>query len=332
MTDCIRIAIIGTGLIVKNKHWPALRRLPLEFCVAAVVNRTREKAEALADAVEQAGCARPAVYTDYRAMLAAARPDAVSLALPPALNPEVTAAALAAGCHVIAEKPIAISLAEGERMAAAAERAGRTLLIAENFRYVNSYRRAAELVAGGVIGRAQMMHWALYLYARPDSPYYHTPWRRQPVHPGGYLSDGGVHHAAALRLILGEVATVHAEVALLRPDLAPADTLHATLRFANGAVGSYAVTYALPGPSTPLHVAGAEGTLLVTRDKVELWQAGEIVESWDEPSPEDGLVAMYEDFSQAIRTGRPPCATAAEALADLRLIVTMLRSAEMSSG
>ena len=82
---------------------------------------------------------RPAVYADYRELLAKEKLDAVSLALPTVLNPEVTEAAMAAGCHVIAEKPIAASLADGERMAACARREGRMLMTAENYRYMASY-------------------------------------------------------------------------------------------------------------------------------------------------------------------------------------------------
>ncbi len=328
MPDPIQLAIIGTGLIVNSKHWPALKRLPKEFRVVAVVNRTREKAEALADAIRRETRTRPVVYTDYREMLAAERPDAVTLALPTSLNPEVTEAALAAGCHVIAEKPIAASLADGARMIAWSTQYDRVLMIAENQRYVNGFRRAAQWVAEGVIGRPQVARWSLYAYLGPDNPYYQTAWRHRPAHPGGYLSDGGVHQAAVFRMILGEVETVSAQIVSLRPDLPPADTMSASLCFANGALGTYAVTYATPGPATPLQIAGDKGVLLAVKDKVELWQAGKVAKTWEEPSPEDGLVAMYEDFSQAIRTGRPPRATAAEALADLRLIVAMLRSGE----
>ena len=328
MTDPIRIAIIGTGLIVTAKHWPALKALRGDFRVVALVNHTPAKAEVLAETIRKETRARPAVYTDYREMLAKEQLDAVSLALPTVLNPEVTEAALAAGCHVIAEKPIAASLADGERMAASAAGHGRTLMIAENYRYVASYRRAAQLIADGAIGEAQVARWSLYAGIGPDNPYYHTAWRQQPAHPGGYLSDGGVHHMAVLRQLLGEAEAVSAQVAALRPDLPPADSLSAAIRFANGALGAYAVTYALSGPETALQITGPQGALLIWRDKVELWQQGRVVRKWDEPSPADGLVAMYQDFAQAVRTHQPPRSTPAEGLADLRLIVAMLRSSE----
>jgi predicted dehydrogenase len=271
---------------------------------------------------------RPAVYTDYREMLARERPDAVSLALPPALNPEAAAAALAAGCHTLAEKPIADSLAAARPMLSLADRYGRTLMIAENYRYVAVYRRGAALIAAGVIGQPVTLRWSLYHLASAERSYYHTAWRQNPTHPGGYVSDGGVHQAAVMRDLLGEVDAVTAYVTQARPDLPPADTVSASLRFANGALGSYAITYAVPGPETPLQVAGTEGALLIWRDRWELWRRGRQVDDGAEPSPVDGLVAMYEDLARAIRTGQPPRSTAAEGYADLRVIVALLKAGE----
>ncbi len=66
-------------------------------------------------------------------MLVKESPDAVSRALPTLLNPEVTEAAMTAGCHVITEKPIAASLADGERLASGAERHGRMLMTTDSF-------------------------------------------------------------------------------------------------------------------------------------------------------------------------------------------------------
>lgn len=328
MTEPIRLAIIGTGLIVSSQHWPAIHALGAEFEVVALANRTPGKAETLADAIAAATAARPVVYADYRALLAREQPDAVSLALPTYLNPEVAEAALAAGCHVIAEKPIAASLADAAPMLGWSAAYGRQLMIAENYRYMAHFNRAAEQIAAGAIGEPRLARWNVHAYLGPDNPYYHTPWRQQPAHPGGYISDGGVHLAAALRMLLGEVTAVTAQAAALRPDLPPLDSISASLRFANGALGTYAVTYAFPGPEQPLAVTGTTGTLLVGRDRVELWRAGEIVQPWVEPSPHGGMVSMYADLARSVRTGQPPRSTAAEGYEDLRLIVAMLRAAE----
>jgi predicted dehydrogenase len=328
MTDPLRLGIIGTGLIVQAKHWPALAALQDVFRVAALANRTPARASTLADAVASTSGVRPAVYSDYREMLDREHLDAVSLALPPALNPEVVEVSLAWGCHALAEKPIAATLADAAPMSAWPGRYGRVLMIAENYRYLPSHQRAARLISQGAIGTPLTARWSYYQYLGPENPYYKTAWRQHPVHLGGYLSDAGVHHAAVLRMLLGEVETVSGQVTRMRADLPPADTLSATLHFKSGALGTYAVTYALPGPRTPLEVAGSEGVLLISRYQVDLWQGDKPVQSWDEPSPDDGCVAMYQDFAHSIHTGAPSLSPPQEATEDLRLIAAIMRSSE----
>lgn len=328
MAETIPIAVIGTGLIVSGRHWPALSELSDDFRVIALVNRTPAKAEVLASTVEAATGHRPTVYAGYAEMLAREKPAAVSLALPPALNPEVTEAGLSAGCHVIAEKPIAANLSDATRMLPWSAQYGRVLMIAENVRYFATQRRAAQLIADSAIGEPRAASWFLYPHVGPESPYYHTDWRLQPEHPGGYISDGGVHHMAAFRMLVGEVEAVTAQVASLRSDLRPIDTITAALHFASGAVATYGATYALRGPESALQVAGSEGVVLVWRTAVELWRGGKPLQRWDEPSQQDGMIPMYQDFARAIRSGRPPNSTAAEGWADLRLIVALLRAAQ----
>lgn len=324
----LRLGIIGTGIIVAKKHWPALATLRERFAVAALANRTVARAEALAEIIAVTGHARPAVYADYREMLAREALDAVLLALPPTLNPTAAEASLAAGCHVIAEKPLATTLTDGERMCGWSRHYGRTLMIAENYRYMAGYRRADRLVTGGAIGRRQTVSWNVYANIPEDSPYLGTAWRQTPVLPGGFLIDGGVHHAAVFRMLGGEVDEVVAFTHGWRADLPPLDTLSAAMQFANGATGTYTVSYATPGPFAGIEVGGVEGMLKAWRDRVELWRSDGAREQWQDANPVDGLVAMYEDFADAVTTGSEPLSTPEEALADLRLSLAWLRAAE----
>jgi len=323
----MRIGIIGTGVIVSLMHWPVLALLPEDFRVVSLCNQTRAKAERLADVIQKDTGVRPSIYEGYQRMLACGEIDAVLLALPTSLNPEVAEAALSCGCHVIAEKPIAANLTAAKRMLPWPKRYGCVLMIAENYRYIPAYRRAAGLIGEGIIGEPKTARWSLHAYIGPGSPFY-TPWRLRPEHLGGYLSDGGVHEAAVFRMLLGEVESVSGVVCSIRPDLPPADTVSAILRFANGALGTYAKTYALPGPNSPLEVAGKDGVLLVWQDRVELWREGAKAQEWDEPLQYNGAVEMYKDFAQAVRGGIPSRSTPAEALADLQLIAAILRASE----
>lgn len=320
--------MIGAGVFANKKHWPALSTLGARLAVAAVTSRTAGKAEALADLIAAAGHSRPVVYTDHRRMLAEAALDAVSLVAPPTLNPEAIEAALQAGCHVIAEKPLAATLADGARICGWPARDGRVLMIAENYRYMAGYRRAARLIADGAIGRPQTAHWLVYAQIPEDSPYLRTEWRQAAALPGGFLVDGGVHHAAVFRMLAGEVEEVAAFAHGWRADLPPLDTLSATMRFASGVTGAYTVSYATPGPFTGIEVGGSDGMVKAWRDRVELWRRDGPPVEWQDPNPVDGLVAMYEDFADAVTTGRRPLSTPEEALADLRLALAWLQAAE----
>jgi predicted dehydrogenase len=328
MAEPMRLGMIGTGIIVNSSHWPAVQTLPGDFEVAALCNRTVAKAEALATVIEGAVKHRPVVYSDYHEMLQREHLDAVLLALPTLMNPEVTQAALAAGCHVLVEKPIAASVEDGERMLAWPAQYGRLLMIGENCRYLNSYQHAARLVADGAIGAPVTASCLLFPYTAPDNPLALTAWRQNPAHPGGFISDGGVHHVAILRTVLGDVADVQAEAASYRADIKPLDTLAAVLRFTSGVMGDYHVSYAVRGPQSPLYVVGTKGMIAATNDWAELRPVEGTVECWDEPSQLDGFVSMWADFAHAIRTGQPPLSTPEKALGDLRTVVAMLQSAQ----
>ncbi len=125
-------------------------------------------------------------------------------------------------------------------------------MVGENWRYEEAFLRAAEIVHSGEIGEPVACHWAVTTPIMPQNKYFQSAWRRDGSFPGGFLVDGGVHHVAAMRLILGEIAEVTAQATLHDTGLPPADTLTAALRFENGALGSYTVTYAATAPWPPL--------------------------------------------------------------------------------
>ncbi|MEZ4640422.1 MAG: Gfo/Idh/MocA family oxidoreductase [Caldilineaceae bacterium] len=143
------------------------------------------------------------------------------------------------------------------------------------------------------------------------------------------MLDGGVHHVAGLRAVLGEIESVSAVMASQRPDLPPADTMSTSLRFVNGAVGSYSVTYAARSglASSALHVVGSEGSLRVTADAVTLWREG------DEPSVRsfETLRSVERElaaFAHAIQHGSPHRNSPQQALQDLAVLEAMIAAAE----
>ena len=316
--DPIRLAIIGAGIFARDAHLPSLRNLRDRFTIVAVYSRTHANAAAFAAEIG----AEVEIYTDLDALLAAPTIDAVDVVLPIPVMAPVVEKALRSGKHLFSEKPLAADLATSRTLMAAQQ--GQVWMVAENWRYESAYVKAAELVKSGAIGQPVTCHMALYLPMPANSKYFHTLWRRTGEFSGGALLDGGVHHIAALRLVVGEITAVTAMTAHASTTFASADTLSATLDFANGAVGSYLVTYATGAPWPGyLHVVGDKGALRVQRGEIELTQGTqtEVLKCEKFDGVEKELVA----FAAAILEGQPHTNTPEEGLQDVAVLEAMLQ-------
>lgn len=320
----IRLALIGAGIFARDVHLPALLKRQDQFEITAIYSRTESSAASLARQVPHP----VEIYTDSAALLARDDVEAVDILLPIDVMPDFIRLALQAGKHVISEKPIAPDLATGRQLVASyAEQAGQVWLVGENWRYEDAFRQAAEIVHAGQIGRPLLCHWALHIPITPENKYYHTTWRRSGVVPGGFLLDVGVHHVAALRMLLGEIAEVSAVTREISADLPPVDTLAATFRFESGLIGTYLITFATQAPWPPaLHVTGDNGSLRVYRRELQLTRDGS---TRNIPvTAHQGVAAELAAFAAAIRRQQPHRNSPQEALQDLAVIEALVRSAE----
>jgi predicted dehydrogenase len=324
MAEPIRLALAGAGVFARDAHVPAINALGDRFEIAAVYSRTRATAEALFPLI----AGTPEVYIDLDAMLARPDIEAVDVILPIEALPEGIEKSLAAGKHVISEKPISADVATGRRLIEFARGYPQQVwMVAENYRYEPTFARASELVSSGAIGNIVMVHWGMHIALTPDNKYYQTAWRRSSTFPGGFLLDGGVHHVAVLRQIIGEVVSVSAEVRQMRSDLPPADTLSAVMQFENGMIGSYTVSYAAGVPfPTYLTISGDQGALRTVRGVVELYRGSDVsTERFDDAR---NVNEEFAAFADAIRLGKPHRNLPLEALRDVAVIEAMLKSAE----
>jgi len=323
MPDKLRIALAGAGIFARDAHVPALLALQDRFEIVAIYSRTRETAEALVAEMP----IKPEITTNLDDLIKRDDIDAIDLLLPIELLAPAVDLSLASGKHVISEKPIAPDVATGERLLAIYKNhPDQVWMVAENFRYENAYRKAGEIVQSGDLGSLYSAHWAMYNCVVRRNKYYQTAWRRSGTFPGGFLMDGGVHHVAALRLVLGEIVGVNAMVKQMRDDLPPADTLSATLEFERGMVGVYNITYA--GGSAwinPMHVVGERGSLRVDHNLLEVTQDGApLPVSYSENSGVNDEIAAFAD---AIQHGTPHHNSPEQALQDVAVIEAMLESA-----
>lgn len=329
MTHPVRIALAGAGIFARNAHLPALLAQTDAFEIVAVWSRTEANASALAQSIGEQTGAVPTVETELDALLVRTDVEAVDIVLPIDVQPEVVRRALAAGKHVLSEKPIAPTVEEGrallEEYRTRFAPQGLHWMVGENLRYDNAYLAAREIVAAGTIGMPVTVSWTRHSPSTPASPYYHTAWRRAGTIAGGFVLDAGVHHAAMLRGVVGEVHAVQAFTRLVNQTIPPVDTLAASLYFENGAVGAYVASYApTPLVATPLLVVGEKGVLRVEIGAVEI--------AWDGRSerreyvPHAGVHNELAAFHKTIREGVAHANTPEEALRDVAVIEAMLAS------
>ncbi len=319
----VRIALIGAGAFVRKAHAPSLLELGDAVEIAAVHSRTRASAETVAESIPY----DVDIFTDIGMLLADESIEAVDIVLPIPMLPEVVLQALAAGKHVFSEKPIAQTVAEGQALIAACRPFGdRVWMVGENWRYEEAFQAAARALQAGRIGQPLFCDLSLQLPIKAD--YMGSTWRNSGELPGGYLLDGGVHHAAGLRVLLGEIESVCALTTAHREDLPPADTMSAALRFSSGVVGSYLITYAAGSSlgTDAVHIGGSEGSLRVSRGELVIERDGE-----SERQAFNVLISVREElaaFVAAVRDGTPHRNSPQEALQDLAVVEAMLESAQ----
>jgi len=137
-------------------------------------------------------------YRDWKELLADPKVDLVDICLPPDLHADVAVAAFRAGKHVLCEKPIALSIAEADRMVRAADKAGKLLLVGQVLPYFPEYAYAYKLIAGGKYGRMIGGHFKRVI-AEPS-------WLKDffnPAKVGGPVIDLSIHDAHFIRMACG---------------------------------------------------------------------------------------------------------------------------------
>ena len=200
-------------------------------------------------------------YTDAAAMLAATRPDFVDIATTVATHRPLVELALAHGALTICQKPFAGTWADGVAMVAAADRAGRPLLVHENFRWQKAFRLLRAEIDAGTIGAPTFCRLA---FRHGFDIYANQPYLAQV--PDLALTDIGLHLFDLARFLMGEVATASCLAQRLNPRVSGEDAFTALLGHADGGVSAvetsfYARTTPDPFPQTLARIEGPDGTL-----------------------------------------------------------------------
>lgn len=276
---------------------------------------------------------RPRAYGDYREMLDRERPDLVSVAVPTALHVEVACEAMSRGIHVLVEKPLSLTLHEGEVIIDAARQFGVKLFVGHIERFnpaVTELRRRL---------RAQELGRIFQVQARRVSPF---PGRVQDV---GVILDMATHDIDVIRHLLGsEVERVYAETARMA-HASREDLLSATLRFTSGVIGVLDINWLTPTKVRQLAVLGEGGMYLtdyLTQDVYWYKNTAVTDSSWDSLrvfrgavegdmvkihfNKKEPLRAELEAFVTAVREDLEPEVNGMDALIAVDLGLTLAES------
>ncbi len=301
----LRIAILGAGFAgtFQAQAWAECAGAEIAAVVDAEPARAREVAERFGG--EPAASLERALQADV---------DIVDVCLPTALHEQPTLAALAAGKHVLCEKPIALDLAAADRMLAAARETGATLMVAHVLRFWPEYERVGELAAEGELGPVRALS-CLRLVATPG-PY--APWLLDPRRSLG-LGEVIVHDLDIATALLGRPGAV---VATGVRDETGWSQLQVLLRFDDARVATveagWHVPEAQPFAATFRAVCETgiveydsrrQPTLSVIRDDgLEEVDAGAAGKTEGGPWAFDaaGYVREVEYFAACVRESRPP--------------------------
>jgi predicted dehydrogenase len=330
----IRLGLIGTGLAVEKLHWPALRRLGDRYVVTAFADRSAEQGARFS---AYSGVDMSEYADDHRALVARDDVDAVLVSVPIPHLYEVARDALAAGKHVLCEKPTGVDEQQAQAfLALDHEHPDRTLMIGENFFYRDDLRYARALLDNGAIGALHLMAWrhAGHLIPR-EGGFTSTPWRHRPQYRGGVHLDAGVHHIAQIRMLCGDVSQVHGAVQWANSTIDAPSDLVLNMVFADGGIGNYTASYSeIPVPPEPneMRLYGSEGVLVLAGSEEER----RVTLSRDDGTThpvvfrgiDNGYYAELCNFADAVRHGERLVGTVAQSVANMMIVVRALDSAE----
>lgn len=354
----LRVAVVGCGVI--GRHHAAVATRHADLVVTAAIDSVEPAAVALADELETSGAPRPVAVGTLEEALAQAEIDLVVICSPSGLHVQLAETALSAGRHVVIEKPLDVSIAKANEIARLADDAaarGLVVSVISQHRFDPASAAVADAAHSGRFGRLTSGIASVAWY-RSQEYYDSGDWRGTwALDGGGAVMNQGVHTVDLLVWMLGRPVEVSAQTALLAHERVEVeDVAVATIRFESGALGVvHATTAAYPGLSARLQVLGDRGSAIVDDDRLAWFHVAApearpghqgatdtADQSADVVAPDqrvggpdeadhflNGHARQYDDVVAAVREGREPGVTVADALLSLATVKAIYVSATL---
>lgn len=240
MRKPVKVAVVGCGRAALALHLPALARIR-KVEIAGVADPSPEALEAA-----RRGFGVERLAADHRELLEDRSIDAVCVTAPVDAHAEIALAALAAGKHVLVEKPLAAALDECDALVDAARGSGRVAAIGFNQRHHRIVERAHEVVSSGALGEPLLLRSS---FGTPELVRAGgREWRRDPAQGGGLVLGQAIHHIDLWRFLLDD------------------EVVEVSARLASGAPGPEAASRPAADGETALLSAVTAGGICVTGD------------------------------------------------------------------
>ncbi|MGV3531447.1 MAG: Gfo/Idh/MocA family protein [Chthoniobacteraceae bacterium] len=339
MSDSIGFAIIGTGMIA-DFHAEAIRQVPGAKLVAAF-SRSREKCEEFATKQQcRAAGSIEELVSDPEV-------QAVCVTTPSGAHADAAVPFLQAGKAVLCEKPLEVSLEAVDRILSAAESGGGVLAGVFQARLGRGAQQLKSAIEAGRFGRLTMCS-AYIKWWRAQSYYDSSNWKGTwKLDGGGALMNQGIHAVDLLQWLVGLPEQVCGFYdTLAHPGVEAEDTLAATLKFPNGALGVIeAATSCYPGSDLRIEITGDKGSATLVQDRITRWEfaeeqpgdeeirrgdaAGQIGGGTADPKAisTEGHRRLVEDLVGALREKRAPMIPGAEARRAVSLVLAIYEAA-----
>lgn len=333
----MKYALIGCGRISPN-HIEAAKNNNLEIVAICDI-----VPEAMQEKSDRFGLETVRKYIDYRELLALEKPELIAIATDSGKHAAIALDCIAAGCHLIIEKPIALSIADADAIIEAGRKAGVVICANHQNRFNKSIQYMRKALEAGRFGR--LYHGAAHVRWNREKEYYdQAPWRGTWAQDGGCMMNQCIHNIDLLRWFMGDdVEEVMAYTDQLEhPYLEAEDLGMALVKFSNGSYGLIeGTTNVYPkNLEETLYIFGESGTAKAAGTSVNIIEEWRFADNLDDPeevkqefseNPPNiygfGHSPLYADVIDAIKTGRAPLADAEAGKRAVELVLAIYKSA-----
>lgn len=334
----MKYALIGCGRISPN-HIMAARNNKLDMVAICDVDES-----CMEDKVRKFDIsAEVKRYTDHKELLKEQKPELVAVCTESGLHAKIAIDCIKSGCHVIIEKPIALSMADADAILEASREMGVKVCVNHQNRFNKSIQKIYAAREAGRFGK--LYHGTAHIRWARDWEYYsRAKWRGTWAQDGGCLMNQCIHNIDLLIWMMGgEPLEVMAYTDRMKHDYIEAEDLGmALIKFSNGTYGMIeGTTNVYPkNLEETLYIFGEKGTVKAggaSVNKIEEWNFSDLIDDPETIKTEFaenppniygfGHTPLYEDMIHAIRHDRDPLVTAEDGKKALGMVLAIYRSA-----